>query len=132
VVKAKADVEVSQVFGVSSRYTTAEAYDQTDEILNLGIRFSNGVTIGTGFELFQNQPNPFKATTQIRFVLPAATDASLTITDMTGRVIKLIRGSYAKGLNMVQLNSSDLPTGVLSYTLSTDEFTATRKMIVTK
>jgi hypothetical protein len=132
VVKAKADVEVSQVFGVSSRYTTAEAYDQTDEILNLGIRFSNGTIAGAGFELEQNVPNPFKAQTNVGFRLPDSADITLTISDVTGKVIKLVRGSYSKGYNQVILQSNDLPAGVLTYTLQSGEFTATKKMVVVK
>ncbi|MFN7117895.1 MAG: T9SS type A sorting domain-containing protein, partial [Saprospiraceae bacterium] len=132
VVKAKTNAEVSNLFGISSRYTVAEAYATDNSLLNVGIRFSNGAVVGTGFELFQNQPNPFKGRTVIRFQLPEAADATLTVSDITGKVIKLVRGSYAKGLNQIELNSQELPAGVLSYTLSTNEFTATRKMIVTK
>jgi hypothetical protein len=82
--------------------------------------------------LNQNTPNPFKGQTVIGFNLPAAADASLTISDMTGKVIKLVRGSYAKGFNKVELLSNDLPAGVLTYTLQSGEFTATKKMVVIK
>jgi hypothetical protein len=68
----------------------------------------------------------------IGFSLPSAADASLTISDMTGKVIKLVRGSYAKGVNNITLNSNDLPAGVLTYTLQSGEFTATKKMVVVK
>jgi hypothetical protein len=132
VLKAKADTELSNVLGISSRYTVAEAYNVNSELMNVGIKFSNGVVASAGFELNQNTPNPFKGATVIGFSLPSAADASLTISDMTGKVIKLVRGSYAKGVNNITLNSNDLPAGVLTYTLQSGEFTATKKMVVVK
>ncbi|MDX1940407.1 MAG: T9SS type A sorting domain-containing protein, partial [Saprospiraceae bacterium] len=59
-----------------------------------------------------------------------AADATISISDVTGKTIKLIRGSYAKGYNQITLNRSELPTGVLTYTLESGEFTATKKMVV--
>jgi hypothetical protein len=43
----------------------------------------------------------------------------------------MIRGDYAKGYNQVNLNSNDLPaTGVLYYTLATDDYSATKRMVI--
>jgi len=132
VLRANTDVELSNVLGVSSRYTVAEAYNQDDELMNVGIEFSNGTIASADFALYQNQPNPFKGQTMIGFNLPTAGDATITISDVTGKVVKLVRGNYAKGYNQVTLNSSDLPAGVLTYTLETEGFTATKKMVVVK
>jgi hypothetical protein len=67
----------------------------------------------------------------ISFNLPKAAAATLTISDVTGRVLKSIRADYAKGFNQVTLKSGDLnATGVLYYTLEADEFTATKKMVI--
>jgi hypothetical protein len=130
VFRAKTDANLSDLLGVGSRYTMAEAYGKNDELKNVAIQFSNGVIAGGDFELYQNIPNPFKNRTLIRFQLPAAADATLTISDVSGKVLKLVRGSYAKGLNQIELNSQELPTGVLTYTLQSGEFVATKKMIV--
>jgi len=121
---------LSKVLGVSSRYTAAEAYNQASELMNVAIQFNTGDVVAAGFELYQNTPNPFKGQTVIGFNLPSAADATITISDITGKVVKLIRGSYAKGFNQEVLNSADLPTGVLTYTLQSGEFTATKKMVV--
>ncbi|HMO40399.1 MAG TPA: T9SS type A sorting domain-containing protein, partial [Saprospiraceae bacterium] len=131
VVRAKTDVALSNVLGISSRYTVAEAYNTNSELMNVGIQFNSGTIANAGFELYQNTPNPFKGQTLIGFNLPEAGDATITVSDITGRVIKLVRGNYAQGYNQVTLNSSDLPTGVLTYTLESGAFTATRKMIIT-
>ena len=98
--------------------------------MNVAIQFNTGAVVAAGFELYQNTPNPFKASTVIGFNLPAAADATINISDVTGKTIKLIRGNYAKGYNQITLNRSELPTGVLTYTLESGEFIATKKMII--
>ncbi|MBK6931826.1 MAG: hypothetical protein IPH12_13565 [Saprospirales bacterium] len=68
--RAKATGQLSQMLGVSSRITRAEAYNAGVERLQVGFRFNgqNGSTItGLGFELYQNTPNPFINKTQIGF-----------------------------------------------------------------
>jgi hypothetical protein len=60
---------------------------------------SGGATItGVGFELYQNQPNPFVNKTLIGFHLPEATEATLTIFDETGRMLFTQKGNYAQRL----------------------------------
>jgi len=130
VLRAKADVQLSEVVDVTSRYTVAEAYNANGQLLDVAINFNAGAT-ATAVELMQNTPNPFKGETVIGFNLPEAASATLTITDVTGKVLRVVRGDYARGYNQVNLNSAQLPsTGVLYYTLETGDFTATKKMII--
>jgi hypothetical protein len=49
---------------------------------------------------------------------------------MTGKVVSVINGEYAKGYNEVTL--SNLPAGVLTYTLANADFSATKTMVVVK
>jgi hypothetical protein len=65
--------------------------------------------------------------TQIGFNLPEASEVTLTINDVSGRTLKVIRGEFAKGYNIVNVN--DLPSGVMYYTLKSGDFMATKKMI---
>ncbi|MEM9918197.1 MAG: T9SS type A sorting domain-containing protein, partial [Bacteroidota bacterium] len=90
----------------------------------------NGET-SNEFALYQNVPNPFKDETVVGFVLPQAASASITIYDVSGKVLRLIEGEYVKGYNEVSINRSDLSgAGVLYYTLETADYSATKKMIV--
>jgi hypothetical protein len=89
----------------------------------------NGQVAGAGFELYQNVPNPFEGVTMIGFNLPEATQATLTIMDVSGKVIKTIQSDFAKGYNEVRVSNIDA-TGVLYYQLATDNHTATKKMII--
>lgn len=82
--------------------------------------------------LYQNQPNPFKQQTSILFELQEASAATLSIYDVSGKILHVVEGDFAKGLNEITLTASQLATtGVVYYQLSTDAFTATRKMIIT-
>ena len=134
--RARTSGELSRLLGVSGRITKAEAYGKGAERLAVAFRFNGaqGPTItGVGFELYQNQPNPWLSRTQIGFHLPEATEAVLTVYDETGRVLFVQKGQYGKGYNAVTLDRSVLDvTGVLYYELKTSKDSATRKMIQTK
>jgi len=93
--------------------------------------FSPTVTTVTDFELHQNRPNPFNGETLISFNLPEAGFARVTISDISGRTLKVVEGDYAKGYNEVRIQSNDLSsTGVLYYQLESAEHIATKKMII--
>ncbi len=93
--------------------------------------FSPTVTTTTDFELHQNRPNPFNEETLISFNLPEAGFARVTISDISGRTLKVVEGDYAKGYNEVRIQSNDLSsTGVLYYQLESAEHIATKKMII--
>jgi hypothetical protein len=88
---------------------------------------------GVGFELYQNEPNPFVNKTAIGFHLPEATTATLTVYDETGRMVFTQKGDFAKGYNVLSLDRALLSTtGVLYYTLETATASATKKMIQMK
>jgi len=127
VVKANADVTLSEAFGISSTYTVAEAYNAGGQLLNVNLAFTGAQA--EGFALFQNVPNPFRGTTVIGFTLPEATTATLKVMDVTGKVLRAVQGDYSKGYNEVRL--SDIPgAGVLYYQLETPTNSATKKMII--
>jgi hypothetical protein len=129
VLRAKADAQLSNTLSLN-RVVSAEAYNSNNDQLNVALKF-NGAEVATGFELKQNTPNPFNGETLINFNLAKATTATLTISDVTGRILKSVRANYAKGMNQVILKASDLnASGVLYYTLEADDFTATKKMII--
>jgi hypothetical protein len=125
--------DLSKMISVSSNITRAVAYTVGGDQNNVALRFNtaNGpVVAGAGFELLQNTPNPVKDVTTITFNLPEAADATITLTNAEGRVVKTINGTYAKGINNVVLNRGELETGVLFYEVKTATDRATKKMIV--
>ncbi len=128
---ANEDVLLSDVLQVSSRYTKAEAYNGNLYLMDVQFRFEGEATITDEVILYQNQPNPFKATTVIGFELPKATTATLSIYDISGRTLMLIEGDYSKGYHEVSIDKRDLQgSGVLYYQLVTPDFEATKKMMM--
>ncbi len=130
---AKTNAQLSDVIAVNSRYTKAEAYDNNVNLMNIGLSFNGAAAVAGEFELYQNQPNPFKSETVIGFNLPEAGTATLSIYDVAGKVLKVYNNEFAQGYNEVQINRSELSgAGVLYYQLDTENFSATKKMILVK
>jgi len=128
---AKAAGTVSDVLSVSSTYTVAEAYQGAD-YLNVGMTFG-GTQVAQVFNLHQNTPNPFASQTTIGFELPQADAATLTISDLSGKVLRVIKGNYEAGFNSVVVQmTNNLPMGVLVYELETSTDKATKKMTIVK
>ena len=134
--RASRSGSLSEMLSVSSRVTRAEAYSLGGAREEVALRFhsaAGSTTKGVGFELYQNEPNPFVSKTFVGFHLPSATSAVLTVRDETGRVLFVTKGDFAKGYNKVALEREMLPSsGVLYYTLETATDHATKKMIQVK
>ncbi|NRA47649.1 MAG: T9SS type A sorting domain-containing protein, partial [Phaeodactylibacter sp.] len=131
VLRANTDAMLSEVLGVSSAVTKAEAYRKDGALKDVAIQFSNGVVTGSNFELYQNQPNPFKGETVIGYNLPESAQVTLTISDITGKVLKLYRQEGAKGYNQFTVNAADFGgAGVVSYTITSGNYAATKKMVI--
>ena len=114
--------------------TTAEIYNAQLETMDIVATYNSNADIAdAGFELYQNTPNPFAEQTMVTFKLPQASNATLSIFDVTGKLVKVTRGSFDKGINTIELNKDDLSvSGVLYYTLETEGFTDTKRMVVLK
>ena len=129
---AAKDGNISEMIKISDKVITPEVYvGPSLEVQNveLGIRGIDGVVLAN--ELMQNEPNPFKQSTAISFNLATAGAASLTIRDVAGKVIRIVKGEYAAGLNTISIQKSDINTvGVLYYTIESGDFSKTKKMII--
>ncbi|MHB1050224.1 MAG: LamG-like jellyroll fold domain-containing protein [Bacteroidota bacterium] len=85
------------------------------------------------FALMQNHPNPFNPVTSINYTLPVAGHVSLKIYDMLGKeVATLVNGVQDAGAKIASFDASQLPSGIYFYTLRTNNFNATRKMMLVK
>lgn len=87
----------------------------------------------TGFSLDQNYPNPFNPSTTISFSLPFSSNISLVLYNAAGREVGVItEGYYSPGSHSVRTDLAHLSSGAYFYTLKTDKFTVTKKMILEK
>ena len=83
------------------------------------------------FALYQNEPNPFTDYTTVGFRLPEAGQATITLYDVTGKVVRVINGDYAKGYNNVKITKDDLGTsGMIYYRLQSGDQMLSKHMIV--
>ncbi len=93
------------------------------------------------YELLQNYPNPFNPMTKITFSIPLSRGVSATggrgvllkIYDVLGKEIAvLVNENLKPGIYEIDWNAVNIPSGVYFYTLITNEFTQTKKMVVLK
>jgi len=132
--KANTKSELSKLLQVTSATMPSEAYRTAGngaELLNVSLQFNKANTnVADDFELYQNNPNPFRETTTIGFRLPEAGKATVTVYDLSGKVLKTIQQDFAKGYNEVTLNHEELgASGILFYQLEAATQTATRRMV---
>lgn len=95
---------------------------------DLNFEEKNNVTLN------QNFPNPFNPSTLIRFELPETSEVTLKIYSMNGAdVATLVDNRHLnQGINEVEFNAGDLPSGIYIYSLNAGNFTENRKMILLK
>ncbi len=135
--KAKSNGKLSDMITLNSAVTSAEAYTTAEEDLKVDLQFkqnkTNNSTIEQSMTLFQNQPNPFSETTEIRFFLPDNSNAILTVMDVNGRIVRQWKNEYSKGYHTLSMNKNELSNsaaGIFYYQLQTATQTATKKMII--
>ncbi|MEZ4910761.1 MAG: cohesin domain-containing protein [Saprospiraceae bacterium] len=128
VFRATSNNTISNTLTLTSDALAAEVYNENLNTLNLQMEFRQGSR--NEMVLLQNTPNPFETFTRIEFYLPEAGTASLNVYDVTGRIIKSIKGDFAKGHNEVKISENDLnSSGVFFYELEYLGQKANKKMV---
>jgi len=85
------------------------------------------------FELRQNYPNPFNPKTIISYDLEVKNFVTLKVFNIVGaEVATLVNENQNAGTYSVEFSSGNLPSGVYFYSLITENFSDTKKMIVLK
>ncbi len=91
------------------------------------------------YQLQQNYPNPFNPSTIIKYSIPSvASDFSLRnvklkVYDVLGKeVLTLVNKEQSPGNYEVEFNATKYSSGIYFYKIQTNDFAATRKMIVLK
>ncbi|MBI5403218.1 MAG: T9SS type A sorting domain-containing protein [Ignavibacteriae bacterium] len=96
---------------------------------------SNEIAINApnSFELSQNYPNPFNPVTRINFSIAKSGLVKLVIYDITGREVKkLVDKELEQGFHFADFNASNLSSGIYFYTLKSNNFVSTKKMVLVK
>jgi len=82
-------------------------------------------------------PNPFNATTTIKFDLMNSYNieypVSIDVIDISGRVVeKLIDGSFMQGSHQIEWDAINHSSGIYFVRLTTDKISQTKKIILMK
>ena len=130
---------------VTFSLSNVSATDSQGKIISLDILPTNIVVdvrdineIPKEYTLLQNFPNPFNPTTSITFSIPRSTYVSIKIYNSLGvEVNKLIEREMLVGIHQVTWDGKNIfgqqvSSGVYYYTLLTEAFRQTRKMILLK
>ena len=110
-----------------------EAYrEEAGEVLTAPVQLQFSGPSAGDFVLLPNRPNPFKESTLISFRLPEAAPVTLTVFDLSGRVLLVRKADFEAGYQEMTVLRSEIPaaTGVLMYRVDTPNHTGTAKMIL--
>jgi hypothetical protein len=92
----------------------------------------------TGYELYQNRPNPFNPSTQIAYDIPSGTDVRLSIHNILGQQVRILVDSYeTAGHHTVVWDGCDsrgnpVASGVYFYRLAAGGESRSLKMLLLK
>ncbi|MFI5407389.1 MAG: T9SS type A sorting domain-containing protein, partial [Nitrososphaerales archaeon] len=136
--------------------TELKSYSFTDENIAIGIykyrlkqidfdgtyEYSNSVeaqvTAPEEFILSQNYPNPFNPSTKIKFSIPRdisseRQEVTLIVYDVLGdEIVTLVNEEKTPGEYEVELDGTQLPSGIYFYQIKVGSFIQTKKMILIK
>lgn len=92
-----------------------------------------GNNIPVMYKLDQNYPNPFNPQTKISFAVPVGTIVKITVSDILGKELSIIKNEYfTAGNHELVFNSIGFSSGVYFYKMETPDFTASKKMVIIK
>ncbi len=91
----------------------------------------NSIKAVDGYSLGQNYPNPFNGKTNISFQIPKDNYVSLRVYNELGVEIAELAGKkYSKGEYVVEFNVKNISKGIYYYTINSDNFSSSRKMVL--
>jgi len=128
-------------FRLTSDETITDPGWKIDEIkilASVGADADDPFTPVTFTHLKDNYPNPFNPITRIDYSLSESGPVNLEIYNIRGQLIRTIlngiqeRGTYAEFWNGLDNNNVPVSSGIYFYSLSTDKYNKTKKMILMK
>lgn len=85
------------------------------------------------YALLQNYPNPFNPSTTIRFDVAKSGFVKISVFDVTGKLVEVLGAENLRpGQYEVKWDASKYSSGIYFYSIATDNFVETKKMILTK
>lgn len=101
-----------------------------DSVVSVG---ENQINIPSEYRLYQNYPNPFNPDTKIEFQLPESASVKLTVYNILGeKIIELINERLNAGYYEFVFNGEHLSSATYIYTLQTENYVISKKMLLLK
>ncbi len=103
---------------------------------NYRLRILSGTSIieanNNDFKVVANVPNPFSNNTEVLFTLPNEGNVNLKVYNMLGKEVYNTTVAGNTGDNRIPVSAEKLTSGIYLYTLTYNNTTITKKMIVEK
>ena len=115
---------------VINQWSVMGDHDLVDVVV--GVEELNSLTPAQ-YELTQNYPNPFNPSTKIRFGIPEAGLVNIKVFDVLGQEVTTLVNEFRNaGYHEVDFSASKLNSGIYFYTITSGNFSATKKMMLLK
>jgi hypothetical protein len=89
--------------------------------------------IPTEFSISQNYPNPFNPSTTIKFGIPKSSNVQVRVYNSIGQEAAVLTNrEYTPGFYEIIWDASRFSSGIYYYTISTNDFKQTKKMLLLK
>jgi len=105
---------------------------------SITVRMNNISESAENFQLKQNYPNPFNPETTIEYILRTKSEVRLTIYNLLGEQVRtLVNKQQSPGKFFVKWNGKNdndeaVPSGIYFYSITTENFSSTKKMLLIK
>ncbi len=107
-----------------------QGWDCIDTTLQMGGATGIQLTELSGTNNISVSPNPFSSTTSLEFNLSESKKVSISITDVIGKIVKTIpTKNLLSGKNIIEINLSELNSGIYFCQIKSSENTKTFKLI---
>lgn len=80
--------------------------------------------------LYQNVPNPFSGTTEIKFYVEDESEATVTVYNTLGDIVNQQSITTVIGENKININANDLSSGTYIYSLRYKNAVTTKRMLI--
>ncbi len=99
----------------------------------VSVKPDNQSAMPSNYSLEQNYPNPFNPTTTINFSIPSKGMVSLKVYNSIGEIVtELVNEELVAGAYTYQFDAASLSSGIYFYSINTDNFSQTKKMLLLK
>ncbi len=112
---------------VTNYYTLIEA---SHEDFGIYVDIEN-IENAAAHSVSQNYPNPFSGSANVDVELAEDADLSMEVVNLVGQTVQRVDKGFVKaGTHTLQINGTDLETGVYFYNVNINDETITKKMVI--